>query len=310
MYFPILRGRQYELLALRECVEKNILSNKIIPIVEPVKVSATYTKTMETFLKNDKQIVVIRNPQVGTWMKDLQKEDKSSMVATIYNQLEERQIIPGYYVTRGFVSVIKEAIQNGIPVDSMVILCNNPEYIDEYSIVMEGKTPRYNIIPDKGEFRRRIRTNRIMCEDHFPKQMRNVDYLEMEEEFFSSDHIYYEEDGYKGFSDYVIVGEEYNDTGFAPYAVAIHITFFDDKGNLKVAHFVSDTNDDISDPARKFAEANQKLVEWNNNHKLETHGIQEFIKAYDKQTYPGLGMLKKFSIMHHLEMMGKYLEEV
>lgn len=34
MYFPILRGRQFELLALRECVNKGLLSNKIIPIVE------------------------------------------------------------------------------------------------------------------------------------------------------------------------------------------------------------------------------------------------------------------------------------
>ena len=47
MYFPILRGRQFELLALRECVNKSLLSNKIIPIVEPVKVSSTYTKTVE-----------------------------------------------------------------------------------------------------------------------------------------------------------------------------------------------------------------------------------------------------------------------
>lgn len=41
MYFPILRGRQFELLALRECVNQGLLSNKIIPIVEPVKVSST-----------------------------------------------------------------------------------------------------------------------------------------------------------------------------------------------------------------------------------------------------------------------------
>ena len=44
MYFPILRGRQFELLALRECVNKSLLSNKIIPIVEPVKVSSTSQK--------------------------------------------------------------------------------------------------------------------------------------------------------------------------------------------------------------------------------------------------------------------------
>ena len=71
MYFPILRGRQFELLALRECVNKNLLSNKIIPIVEPVKVSSTYTKTVDSFIKAGKPIAVIRNPQVGSWIKDL-----------------------------------------------------------------------------------------------------------------------------------------------------------------------------------------------------------------------------------------------
>ena len=41
MYFPYVRGRQYELLALRELVEKNLLTDFVIPIVEPVKLSPT-----------------------------------------------------------------------------------------------------------------------------------------------------------------------------------------------------------------------------------------------------------------------------
>ena len=73
MYFPILRGRQFELLALRECVKENVLSNQIIPIVEPVKVSSTYIKTIDSFIEAEKPIAVIRNPQVGSWSKDLKK---------------------------------------------------------------------------------------------------------------------------------------------------------------------------------------------------------------------------------------------
>lgn len=166
------------------------------------------------------------------------------------------------------------------------------------------------MIPDKGDFRRRIRPNRVMCEDHFPKQTRNIDYSDIETEFFSSDHLYYADDGYKGFSDYSVVGEEYSETGFAPYAVAIHIVYFDAKNILRIAHFVSDSNDDISDPARKFAEAVEKLVEWNKTMKLNTVGIQEFEAAYHNKTYPGLGVVKKYSIMHHLELMSKYLDGV
>lgn len=41
---------------------------------------------------------------------------------------------------------------------------------------------------------------------------------------------------------------------------------------------------------------------------LNTVGIQAFEKAYYYQTYPGLGVVKKYSIMHHLELMSKYLD--
>ena len=42
---------------------------------------------------------------------------------------------------------------------------------------------------------------------------------------------------------------------------------------------------------------------------LNTVGIKEFETAYYNKTYPGLGILKKYSIMHHLELMSKFLDE-
>lgn len=307
MYFPILRGRQFELLALRECVNKNLLSNKIIPIVEPVKLSSTYTKTVDSFIDAKKPIAVIRNPQVGSWSKDLEKESNDKIRKQVSEQLKNDYVISSFYVTSELNADIKE---NGVPIDSLLLLCNNPEYLGNYEKVIGDKIPLYNVIPDKSDFRRRIRLKRVMCEDHFPKQTRNIDYSKKETEFFSSDHLYYKDDGYKGFADYSVVGEEYNETGFAPYAVAIHIVYFDRKNILQIAHFVSDSNDDISDPARKFAEAVEKLVEWNKTMKLDTVGIREFEAAYRNKTYPGLGVVKKYSIMHHLELMSKYLDRV
>ena len=310
MYFPILRGRQFELLALRECVSNGILSNQIIPIIELVKVSSTYTKTVDSFIKAGKSIAVIRNPQVGSWVKDSKKESNAKICEQARNQLKDVNIISSFYVTPKLSADIESATKNGISINSLLLLCNNPEYVDNYEEVIGDNIPLYNVIPDKGDFRRRIRPNRVMCEDHFPKQTRNIDYSNIKTEFFSSDHLYYADDGYKGFADYSVVGEEYSETGFAPYAVAIHIVYFDEKNILRIAHFVSDSNDDISDPARKFAEAVEKLVEWNRTKKLNTVGIQEFEAAYRNNTYPGLGVVKKYSIMHHLELMSKYLNGV
>ncbi|CDX00718.1 sce7725 family protein [Desulfitobacterium hafniense] len=51
MYFPYVRGRQYELLALRELVSNNLLGDYVVPIVEPVKLSPTLIKTMSEYIK-------------------------------------------------------------------------------------------------------------------------------------------------------------------------------------------------------------------------------------------------------------------
>lgn len=41
MYFPYVRGWQFELLAIRKLVEKDLLHAHIVPVIEPVKCSST-----------------------------------------------------------------------------------------------------------------------------------------------------------------------------------------------------------------------------------------------------------------------------
>lgn len=309
MYFPILRGRQFELLALRELTQNSILSKKIVPIIEPVKVSSTFTTTVDSFIKTDRKIAVIQNPQVGSWEKDFTKLSNEKIKAQAIEQLKDNHVIPAYYVTANFASYI-DRYDHEKEISSSLLICNNPDNIRDYELAVKDEAPLYNLIPDRSDFRRRIRVKRVLCEDRFPKQTRNIDYAETDNEFFSSDHLYYLADGYEGFSDYSVVGKEYSETGFAPYAVAIHIVYFDEKYNMRIAHFVSDSNDDISDPARKFAEAAEKLVKWNRNMHLETEGIKALESSYHNKTYPGLGVVKKYSIMHHLQLMGDYLDRM
>src|SRR5699024_8507353 len=101
-----------------------------------------------------------------------------------------------------------------------------------------------------------------LIRDAFEKQSRNADYASITDEFFSDDHLFFDTEGYSAFSDFSIIGESYIDGGFAPVAVAIHIVYFDSDRTLRIKHFVSDSNDDISDPAGKFQEALYKLIKW------------------------------------------------
>ena len=52
MYFPYLRGKQFELIALRELSERMGESGSIHPVIEPVKSTVTTLDTTIDFLKD------------------------------------------------------------------------------------------------------------------------------------------------------------------------------------------------------------------------------------------------------------------
>lgn len=89
------------------------------------------------------------------------------------------------------------------------------------------------------------------------------------------------------------------------------IVYFENDNSLRIRHFVSDSNDDITDVAGKFYEAVSKLYEWyitENQERQLTMGLNTLLEHYKNKTYPGLPTLKKLSVMHHLELVGRYLD--
>lgn len=308
MYFPYLRGRQFELIAIRDLVEKSLLSENVIPVVEPVKLSSALIKTIEAFSKHNRQVGIVYNPRVGKIETDL-KDEKNEDVISKYNKLLERDnVLPFIHVDKNFSRICYTAEGKGIHKQNISPICTSQDAIPYFESVYTTEFPKFNFMRDLSVLRRRMPNHRVLFEDRFQKKSRNVDYITMEDEPFSMDHLYYQQDGYVGFSDYSIVGDEYSESGFAPYAVAIHIVYFDKDNSLRVRHFVSDSNEDYNDPAGKFSEALGKLVAWNKEQKLTTHGIQTFELMYRNGTYPGLGTVKKLSIMHHLELIGIFLD--
>lgn len=317
MYFPYVRGRQYELLALRDLAVNNLLGDQIIPIVEPVKLSPTLVNVMEEFIKAKHPIAIIRNPVVGTFLSDCQNAQNNSKETgynqKFINQYENQLIIKSLIMQNNMQSLLDSWEKCGVNKTDLLVVNTDREFLDLYEHTFGTTVPRYVLIPDESVFRRKVRKYKILLDDKFEKQDRNADYEQETDEFFSDDHLYYREDGFVGFSDYSVIGNKYQETGFAAYAVAIHIVYFTPDKTLRIKHFVSESNEDISNPALKYYEAVSKLAAWYNKvpHPVEmTLGLQTFLQHYKQQTYPGLGTVKKLSLMHHLELMGKYLNEV
>lgn len=317
MYFPYVRGRQYELLALRELATNNLLGDFVTPIVEPVKLSPTLVNVMAEFIKAKHPISIIRNPAVGTFMSDWQDVQEKSKEAgykqRFIDQYGDSVIIKSLIMQRNAKSLLEFWDKHGVDKATLLVINTDRDYLDLYESAFGTTVPCYALMPDESIFRRKVRHHKVLLDDKFEKQDRNADYQDTEDEFFSDDHLFYKEDGFIGFSDYSVVGNEYLEAGFAPYAVAIHIVYFADDKTLRVRHFVSDSNEDITNPAMKFYEAVSKLAAWyyaDPHPVYMTLGLQTFLQHYEQQSYPGLGTVKKLSLMHHLELMGKYLSGV
>ncbi len=296
MYFPYLRGKQYELLALRELVEKKLISPKIFPIVEPVKLTPTFFKTLQAFIDQNRNIGIVVNSQV-----------KSDSMLNIYSGCKEK-------IDMSKISLVQIIEKGGDVPESLgsnwIYLIKNRDSLPLYEQAVEVAPATYSIIDDNRTLRRAIPNNKILIEDPFEKKVRNADYLQVKDEFFSETHTYFQEEGYVGYSDYSIIGKEFTDSGFAPRAVAIHIVYFDTDNSIRIKHFTSDSNDDIDNVAGKFYEALRKLHRWytslEDTSMVNTAGLHKFLQHYEEKSYPGLGSVKKYSIMHHLEMISNY----
>ena len=59
----------------------------------------------------------------------------------------------------------------------------------------------------------------------------------------------------------------------------------------------------VKSGAVPFEEALKKLVEWCDTKKLDTWAIDEFRKLRSNGHFPGLGVIKKLSILNHLELV-------
>ncbi|MBM7643336.1 sce7725 family protein [Streptococcus loxodontisalivarius] len=307
MYFPYLRGRQYELIALRELLDNDKLGEYILPIIEPVKLSSTLINILEKFQEKNQNCSLVMNPQVGSFVSELGESQKENLVERLNKVLEGNNHLlrvslmsKDYNETDDF-NQTKDA--------GKIIICKQADDLEGYKNNYINQDIAYNIISENSRLKREVKDPRVKINDNFIKLPRNTDYLKNEDEFYTDDHLYFSADGYKGFSDYSIVGEDYSESGFAPYAVAIHIVYFDEEFNLRVNHFVSNSNTDPSNPAGKFKEALEKLITAVRSGKIQrTIAIDEFERLYNTESYPGLGTVKKLSIMHHIELIANYFK--
>jgi hypothetical protein len=305
MYFPLLRGKQNELLALRELLKEGKLSKKIIPIIEPIKASPSFRILLQDFSRENRNLAVIQNSKLARYLGFKDNNEINEIKSS-------KEFIPAYLLYKdNDCGIINQRLKNKY---HMIILdekseINIKKIITSDTLLIIDTNNREMMHDAKKENFSRI----IELHDVYDKKDRNQDYAEDQDQLFSVEHLLYKEDGLYGFSDYSVIGSNYDEAGFAPKAVAIHIVYFDSDNKLRIRHFVSDSNEDIHNPANKFKEALKKLIDWYDSDlfdkaKNDSSALNEFKNLFLAGAYPGLGIIKRLAIKHHLEILGKFLD--
>jgi hypothetical protein len=312
MYHPYFRGKQYDLITIRE-LAADLARAKFTPIIEPVRESLSgLQRTLESVVAAEGEAIVIVNPHHGelSGMGEI-------VTGVLRGGFEGTGISAGILLQPDLTSIqameIFEAHSNQSPV---FIHAGFSQAKNLAEALAPARQDQRHIFVERhcGKlYQRHFQgTTRVLVRDGFNRCKRNSDYPDVEA--FSDLHATFRDEGMDGFGDFLVVGDEFSDGGGPAYAVAIHLTFIDpDKDNaMQIYHFKSDTKDTPTDPAGKFAEALTTMmatVDSPNSKILGTRAVAEFRRLFEEGHFPGLGYVKRLSMSHHIETLAAYFQE-
>lgn len=311
MYHPYFRGKQYELITIRE-MARALKAAQFRPVIEPVREELSgLEKALRAVIDEDGLAIVVVNPHHG----DLSGAGEPLTKLLKQSFLGLPNISAGILLEQGMTT--EEALKC-----YQVHSAHNPVLIHagftEAKSLSEklGKQTRNqcHIFLDRycGKlYQKHFRgAHRVLLKDGFQRK-RNKDYKFMEP--FSDLHATFREEGMNGFGDFLMVGDDYSESGGPAYAVAIHLTFIDhdQDDSMFIYHFKSERQDTPTDPAGKFAEALEEMMatlDDSDSKVLETSAVKEFRSLHKQGHFPGLGYVKKLSMNHHIETLAHYFQ--
>ncbi|NQY35696.1 MAG: sce7725 family protein [Alteromonadaceae bacterium] len=312
MYYPYFRGKQNELILLRENSEL-ISKSDIVPIIEPVKSNINpINKSLTSLIASNANFIVIINPRYGDFSHS--NEELREGVFT-EEMLRYKNLIIGYICDENTelahltsflddyqnqnIALIHYGYSNGKALSESIAPFNN---VKVHVFIEEHAQKRYRRNFNNG-------IERVLIRDGFRKRSNREHPFK---EHFSELHIMFEEEGMQGFGDFLINGDDYSESGGPAYAIAIHLTFLEpeDDDDMYIKHYVSDRNNSPADPGGKFLEALYKLVvDLDKDKKMfHSNAVNEFKALKNRDHYPGLGSIKKLSMQHHIELLANFFK--
>ncbi len=302
-YYPILRGRQYDLLALQAVTQVPALTQHLFPIIEPVKDISSLNKNISLWLKL-RPLGVITNPVVGDYA-----------LLTVKAHPLKTSILthPNFWQFQYFDATMtpKTLIQS----PNYGLICANYHYLASHLAQLRQLAPKRLLIPDEARFRALVNplgVPTVTYNDPFDYQADFDVYLVEPETSFSSlltlGQLY---PTAVGFGDFSIMGSYYSEYGAPQRRQVLHLMLLTAAGTLTLRHFVSFDDGSMGHQKEKFLDALAKLrgfvAHYPRTNTL-TPALKTLLAHFEIDKNPGFGTVKKLLLAHHFELVSRFLQ--
>jgi len=303
-YFPFLRGKQNELIAVRELAPSIVENGRVIPVTEPVNANSATRISIRRFVETSMPFLLICNPNYGDFTYN---PDRLRMDLITPELTGRTNWTPAFIVHRQTTSSILEAFIRRYGGDHQIALIYYGLPDGRARSAITSHPFRWHVFMYDRVERSYIESLnpdlRVRISDPFVRQPRNALYPPID--FFTDLNTIARNHKRLHFGDFSIFGDHFAESGGAAHAVALHHVHYENGSrSLFVSHFVSDHRETSANIPGKTIEALNHLVNaLNRLNPNNTQVCQEYREMAQSQQSRGLGYMKRLALKHHLEVM-------
>lgn len=254
--------------------EANI-SDYICPIIEPVKENLNSLMLARDVLSaTEWRPFLILNPAVGELVGRI-----DDLLSFLLNG-EDSTVFRPAFIYQDDSEFLFSLIEENNLEDVMIICLEEFTHDDDLMQLLRCEKVDSIVLLEPNRHRRLDRDIKtlnkayIRLDDLFVPEKSNSSYLAIAPHKFSEEHLFYNIDGFSGYSDFTLLPMAFQTGGWTPWAVAIHWSYLNQSNDeIWVRHFTSETNETRSNIQGKFAEAAEKIYNAYENEELSQNSL-------------------------------------
>lgn len=307
MFYPYLRGKRFESLALRAEAAALAAAGNIRPIVEPVK---SEWRNLERALNDGLPLAVIVNPSVGDYSPPAPRARRAqtAMPAISMAVFAHAGTTPTMIITSATTAAaIRRFGREHRERRGFVVFSAPPANVNMDQEIL-ALNPAFVAIRRRAVATFAARDINVDLIDNFVRADNNSLYAP--DDFFTDRHRSVRTDQeYAHFADYSIQGDHYRDGGGRANNVALHhvYTIGPNPSDLRIRHYVSAAHRQVQlmwyDALSQLVADLPVLSRMSPLNDTAVLAEYRALHGGGAGAFPGLGRMKELAMRHHFQLM-------